>query len=84
MTARKGTAPPFKMGAVLWSCWITSDGQRFVWRAAEDRLLAGKRSGSHTYWARVDGVPLPKNYRTLKGAMSGAFNAMVMARVRRA
>ena len=82
--ARKGQAPPYKTGTVLWECWITGDGQRFVWRGAEDRLLAGKHSGIHKYWAKVDGVMLPRAYPSLKAAMLSAYREMVMAGVRRA
>jgi hypothetical protein len=70
------------MGRVEWRCWITSDGHRYVWRAEGDRLLAGQRSGSHVYWARVDGKFLPKTYASLKDAMSGAFREMMMARMK--
>jgi len=81
---KKGQAPPYKTGQVIWECWITSDGQRFVWRGAGDRLLAGKHSGAHEYWAKVDGAYLPKSYPDLKAAMSAAFRAMAMNRMRKA
>lgn len=82
--ARKSIAPPYKLGTVIWESWVTSDGQRFVWRGADDRLLAGKHSGSHTYWAKVDGEYLPRSFDDLKAAMSAAYRAMAMKGMRRA
>ena len=81
---RKSTAPLFRTGTASWQCWITSDGQRFVWRGADDRLLAGKHSGLHKYWSKVDGVMLPRAYPSLKAAMSSAYREMIMKGVRRA
>lgn len=81
---RRGQAPDFRTGDAIWQCWITGDGQRYVWRAEGDRLLAGKHSGSHKYWARVDGQYLPKQYNTLLEAMSAGYRAMVMRSVRSA
>jgi len=80
---QKSKAPPFVAGPITWEAWITSDGQRYVWRAAEDRLLAGKHSGSHEYWAKVDGEYLPNKFRDLKHAMFAAYRAMVMREMRR-
>jgi hypothetical protein len=71
------------VGNVSFVCWITSDGQRYVWRAEEDRLLVGRYEGAHTYWAKIDGVVMPKAYRSLRLAMLAGYRALVMDKHRR-
>lgn len=84
MKPRKSIAPDFVMGSAVWSCWVTSDGQRFVWRAASDRLVAGRHLGTHTYWARVDGRELPiKSFPTLKEAMLAAYRRLSTTNVKK-
>jgi hypothetical protein len=84
MTARRSEAPPFKVGDLEFVCWITSDGQRYVWRAEGDRLLVGRYEGAHTYWAKVDGILLPSTYKSLRHAMMAAYRSLRMSQVRRA
>jgi hypothetical protein len=84
MTARRSEAPPFKVGDVEYLCWITSDGQRYVWRAAEDRLLVGRYEGANSYWCRVDGALLPSTYKSLRLAMMSGYRNLRMSQVQRA
>jgi ABC-type nitrate/sulfonate/bicarbonate transport system permease component len=80
--SRPSEAPPFRTGNVEWRCWITSDGHRYVWRGAEDRLLVGRYEGKQLYWAKVNGQILPKTFRSLRIAMMTAYRALVMGEVR--
>ena len=82
MTARRSAAPPFRVGDVVYECWITSDGQRYIWRGADDRLLVGRYEGRQSYWAKVDGLILPKTFRSLRIAMMTAYRALVMGQYR--
>ena len=79
---RRSEAPPFKVGDTEYVCWITSDGQRYVWRAAEDRLLVGGYEGMQAYWAKVNGRLLDKRFRSLRIAMMTAYRAFVMGQYR--
>lgn len=83
MTARKSIAPDFVMGSVKWECWVTSDGQRFVWRAASDRLIAGRHVSSHRFWARVDGRYLEHEFYTLKDAMHAAYRRLATGHIKK-
>jgi len=69
---RRADAPVFKTGDVLWECWATSDGQRYVWRADGDKLLVGREPGQGRYWAKAHGKRLPGSYTTLRQAMMAA------------
>lgn len=75
---RRSAAPPFRTGEVEWVCWITSDNQRYIWRGAEDRLLAGRYVGRQEYWAKVDGIALPQVFKSLRAAMVAAYRASLV------
>jgi hypothetical protein len=73
MGERRTSAEPIIVDGIEWVCWRTGI-ERYEWRAEAIRACVGRRSGTTTYWAVVDGVNLPPRFRSQTNAMKAAIH----------
>lgn len=68
---RRNSSPPFEIGGVVFECFVTADGQGYVWRSTCGRFAAGCVGA--TYVARAHGTVLKQRYARLMDAMAAAI-----------
>lgn len=87
---RRSSAPDFEVAGVVFACFCSIDGQRFVWRSADRRLevSAGeirfptdeeRETGVRPirfFRAVVDGVEVKSSCVSIRAAMDAAVWAM--------
>lgn len=75
MTDKLSEVPSIIVDGILWSCYITDKGQRYVWRSPGGRGLAGRMMGEGFYWSSIGGTHLGRDFKTLAQAMQAASAA---------
>lgn len=66
--ARWADVPPYTCGGVTFRC-IAIDEDRYEWRSADGRVVAGRVPGSSLCWASVQGRSLGRSFPSLRSAM---------------
>jgi hypothetical protein len=72
---RLSDAPSIIIDGVLWTCYITGKGQKYIWLTPGKRGKAGRVLGCGAYWSSSDGEYLGDQFRTLSEAMTAASRA---------
>lgn len=73
-TARRTSARPMVVSDITFYCYHIGI-LRYEWRSHGGRFVAGRRSNTTTYYARVGDETIPKKFRSLKNAMKAAIAA---------
>ncbi len=67
---RRSSVPSFRADGLKFTCFISDDGQNYIWRTDDGRAEAGR--SVKVFWARCDGKAVGREHGTLKAAMSAA------------